>query len=459
MRQGVQFAVLILMARLLDPEDFGLIGMLTLFVAVATIFVDGGFGSALIQKQNTSIIEQSTVFYFNLGMAIGVSLLLCFVAPSIAVSFQNPDISPILRVMAFNIFVNATGAIHTTLLTKAMNFKLIAKVGSLASIISGILALTLAFKGYGVWSLVAQTVTSSLISVVLLWCWHDWRPVWKFSFESLREFFRFGGYLLVIGIIDTLHSNLYAFLISKFYSMRSVGFYDRAQKTQLLPVNFLMLIVNRVAFSAFSTVASDKVILAQWLRKAQNLLMFVNIPLSVILIVLAEPVTLLLFGENWRDSAPILRVLGFDGLLWPMHMLNIIALKAQGRSDLFFNIAVVKKIVALSLIVAGSFYGIMAIAWAQVIGSVFSFGINAYYSKVFLDFGPIKQLRDLLPNIFVGVFMGIVVQQILNNLNYSYLLNLILSLVGGGLFYLVVSCVLRLRGFSEWIKFVKLNIN
>ncbi|MEC4747373.1 lipopolysaccharide biosynthesis protein [Methylomicrobium sp. Wu6] len=450
-RQGVQFAVLILMARLLAPEDFGVIALLAVFVGVATIFIDGGFSSALIQKQNTTRVDESTVFYFNLAMAVLVSLLLCAVAPWIAAIFEKPILRYLSYAMALNLFVNAFGSIHTALLTKELNFKIIAKVGAVSSFVSGSLAIVLALQGFGVWSLAAQALASGLLSTLLLWLWHAWRPAWSFSFASLRSFFRFGGYLMIIGIVDVLHTNLYSVLIGKYYSVRAVGFYDRAQKTQLLPVNLLMLIINRVAFSAFSAAAEDKERLARGLRKAQRLIMFVNIPLSVIMIVLAEPIVVTLFGEKWLPSAPILRVLGFESLLWPIHVLNINVLKAQGRSDLFFNIMLIKKTLAISLIVAGSFYGIIAIAWAQVTASFFSFVVNAYYSKVFLNYGAIKQLGDLFPNLVAALPMGLTMWLVSDALHWPYYLELLLVISSGGVVYLLVSYWLRLAALREII--------
>lgn len=449
LRQGVQFAVLMIMARLLSPEDFGTIALATLFVALATVFVDGGFSAALIQKQDTSLVDESTVFYFNLLMALCVALGLCVAAPWIAAVFDKPVLRFLVWTMALNVLINAFGAIHTTLLTKALNFKLIAKTGGIASLLSALLALILAFNGFGIWSLVAQTLLSSLVSVSLLWWWHDWRPARRFCLDSLRNFFRYGGYLMIIGAIDALHSNLYAFLIGKYYSVREVGFYDRAQKTQLLPVSFLMLIINRIAFSSFSAAADDITKLARGFRKAQRLVMLINIPLAVMMIVLAEPIILLLFGETWRDSAQILQVLGGDALLWPVHMLNINVLKAQGRSDLFFKIMLIKKIVAMSLIVACSFQGIIAIAWAQVIASIFSFGVNAYYSKVFLDYGPLKQLWDLLPCLLIAAVMGLLMHEIVQSLFLPDYQVSIVAVLTGGTFYLGACYLLRVQALKD----------
>lgn len=455
LRQGSQFVILIVMARILSPDDFGTMALLALFVGLANVFVDGGFGSALIQRQNNTHTDESTVFFFNLVMGLVVLVALCTLAPYIAHLFDKPILRPLTYVMAANVFINAFGSIHTILLTKELNLKLVAKIGGIASALSGGLAVYLALQGFGVWSLAIQTVTTSLFSVLLLWKWHAWRPLRAFSLSSLRSYFRFGGYLLIVSFVDILHTNLYSLLIGKFYQIREVGFYDRAQKTQLLPVNFIMLVINRVAFSTFSSLAEDREKLARAFRKAQRLVMFVNIPLALMMIVLAEPIIQTLFGEKWLPSAPILQVLGISALLWPMHILNTNVLMAQGRSDLFFRIMLIKKTVSISLTVLGSFYGILAIAWAQVAASVFSLVVNAYYSRVFLNYGVFRQVRDLLPCLSLGAFAGAAVWLALRHSDFVYYLDLALGISLGGLIYTAIAYAARINTLSEIIGLVR----
>ncbi|MGJ0484856.1 MAG: lipopolysaccharide biosynthesis protein [Methylomicrobium sp.] len=449
LRQGSQFVILIVMARILSPEDFGVMALLGLFIGLANVFVDGGFSSALIQRQNITRVDESTVFFFNLGMGLFVCLALCAAAPYIAFLFDKPILRPLTYALAINVFISAFGAIHITLLTRELDFKLIAKVSGVSSILAGVAGILLAVNGFGIWSLASQTLTATLLSTILLWAWHSWRPLWTFNFGSLRSFFRFGGYLLLTGIVDTLHINLYSILIGKFYHTREVGFYDRAQKTQLLPVNFIMQIINRVAFAAFSAVAEDKERLASAFRKAQRLVMFVNIPLSVTMMILAEPIVITLFGEKWLPSAPILQVLGVVGLIWPMHVLNINVLQAQGRSDLFFNIMLIKKTVAISLTVAGSFHGIMGLAWAQVAASAFALLVNAYFSKVFLNLGAIRQVLDLLPSFAAAVPMG-AAMWLVNQGPYSAdYVGLAIGLLTGGILYLLLTYLFKAEALRE----------
>lgn len=437
MRQGVQVAVTVVLARILTPEDFGVIAMLALFIGVAGIFIDSGFSSALIQRQKITHTDESTVFFFNLVMGAVAALLLCAAAPWIATFFKQPVLQYLTYAMAFNLFIGAFGSIHTTLLNKELNFRTTAKVGVASSVSAGAVAIYMASQGFGVWSLAANSVMSGIITVLLLWLWHPWRPAWTFSLASLRSFFRFGGYTMAATLTDVFSTNLYSILIGKMYSARDVGFYDRAHHTQQLPITLMMGIINRVAFSSFATVAEDKARLVRGLRQAQAISMFVNIPVLAGIIILAEPLVLTLFGEQWLSIVPILQVLGLGGLLWPLHVLNLNILMAQGRSDLFFKITIFKKMFAISLTVAASFYGVMAIAWTQVVISILAYFVNTHYTKALLGYGGLKQLRDLAVN-FVSVLPMVgAVYLMMDTMQTLPLIELGLAgIVGGGVYLL-----------------------
>lgn len=412
MRQGVQFVVLVALARLLAPEDFGLLAMLALFVGVAGIFIDGGLGSALIQRQHSSPADESTIFYFNLGMGAVAAVLLCLSAPWIAAYFEQPVLRSLSYAMAAVLLINSCGAIHTSLLTREMNFRTIARVGGVASILSGAVAIMLALSGFGVWSLVAQALCASMVSVILLWWWHPWRPVWTFSRKSLASYFRFGGYEMAANLTDAVSTNLSAILIGKLFSVRDAGYYDRAQRIQQLPVTMMSNIVNRVAFSAFSRSSEDKVILSRGLKRSQQVSMAINLPVMAGLVMLAEPLVISLLGAQWLPAVPILQVLAVAGLIWPLHVMNLSVLKAQGKAEAFFWITILKKSVAIGLTLVASLFSVMAIAWAQVVASLFAFFVNAYYSKVLLGYGAFAQLRDL-SELFVAVIPMVFVMMVL----------------------------------------------
>jgi teichuronic acid exporter len=402
MRQGVQFVITVILARILTPEEFGVVALLSLFVGVAAVFIDGGLSSALVQRRNTTQADESTVFFFNLGMGAVSGVLICAAAPWVAVFFNQPVLQYLSYAMALSLFVGAFGSIHTALLNKEMNFKITAKVGAVSSVVGGTVAIYMASQGYGVWSLVGHTVASGIGTVLSLWVWHPWRPGWNFSVASLRSLFRFGGYEMASTLLDVFYTNLYSILIGKMYSVRDVGLFNRARNTQLVPVMVMLSIVQRVAYSAFSSVAEDKARLIRGLRQAQAVAMFVNMPIMVGVILLAEPLVLTLFGNQWLPCVPMLQVLGLGGILWPLSILNLNMLRAQGHSGLRLRIEVIKKGVAIILTVAASYYGIMAIAWAQVVVSVCTYFLNTHYTKVLLAYSGLNQLRDLSMN-FVAV--------------------------------------------------------
>lgn len=449
MRQGLQFFVSILLARLLSPDDFGVLAMLYLFTGIAGLFIDSGFSSALVQRQDITPADESTVFFFNLGAGLVVALGLCWAAPWIAAFFEQPVLQGLTYVMALNLFLGAFGAIQNVLLTKTLNFKLLMKIGVVASLLSGVLAVILAWQGFGVWSLALQTLVSTVITVALLWRWHPWRPQWVFSFTALRSLFRFGGFLLLSGLLDTIYTRLYSVIIGKLFSARELGFYTRAASTQQLPVNVLTNVLNRVAFPVFSAAAADKAQLARGVRKALRTIMLFNIPAMLGLMVVAEPLVITLFGEKWLPSVPILQVLCLAGVLWPLHVINLNVLMAQGHSNLFFRIEVLKKIIGVVAIAVASFYGILAIAWSQVVVGVLCFLLNAHYTGVFLGYSAWNQTRDLLPYLAVSVLMTLAVWPIhlYSVLSPAAQLGLISGV--GALVYLLACRLFRLAAFDE----------
>ncbi len=409
LRQGLKFLVGIMLARLLTPEDFGVIAMLYVFIGVADVFIDSGFSSSLIQRQDITDTDQYTVFLFNLGMGAIAAITLCGAAPWIALFFKSSILENLSYVMAMNLFIGALGSIHSTLLTKELNFRTITKVGGMATLFSGMLAVIMAWRGFGVWSLAWQTVASSVITVVLLWYWHPWRPRWEFKLYSLSRLFRFGGFMMISGLLEALYTQLYALLIGKLYTARELGFYTRATNTQQFPVSILTSVLNRVAFPVFSVAATDPVKLAKGLRKLLMLIMFFNIPAMLGLAAVAEPFVVMLFGTKWLPSVPFLQVFCLAGVLVPLSYINLNVLMAQGRSDLFFRLEVIKKIICVFFLVLASLHSIMAIAWIQPLIGLIVFFINAYYSGVLLGYGPWCQLRDIMPFGLVAMIMAIIV--------------------------------------------------
>jgi O-antigen/teichoic acid export membrane protein len=409
MRQGLQFGISIALARLLSPEEFGIIALLYLFTGIASAFVDSGFSSALIQRQDITHTDESTVFWFNLAIGALVALSLWAAAPLIASFFVLPVLLPLTGLLALNIFLSALGSIHGTLLTKHLNFRVQMKIGAFSSLISGAIAITMACYGFGVWALAAQTLAATSLTTLLLWCLNPWRPALVFSKKSVRKLFGFGGYMLASSLLDIIYNRAYTVLIGHFFGVRELGFYNRADGTKQLPVGVLTSILSRVALPVFSTAAQDKAQLRRGVQLALRGMMLINVPMMLGIAATAEPLVLTLFGIQWLPSVHLLQVLSLGAVLWPLHVININVLIAQGHSHLLFRLEVVKKILGTTLLMTGTFYGVMGIAWSQVIFGALAFVINAYYSQRFLAYGVLAQTRDFLATLTISVVMALAV--------------------------------------------------
>jgi O-antigen/teichoic acid export membrane protein len=407
LRQGLQFAVTVALARLLSPEEFGTIALLYLFTGIASAFVDSGFSAALIQRQDVTHTDESTVFWFNLAVGALVALGLWTAAPAIALLFSLPILVPLTAVMALNVFLSALGAIHSTLLTKRLDFRTQMKVGVIALVISGIVAIVMAWRGFGVWALAAQTLVATSMTTILLWLFNRWRPALIFSPVSARRLFGFGSYLLASGLLDIIYSRVYTLLIGKFYGVRELGFYNRADSTKQLPTGVLTGILARVAFPIFSSTAHDKAQLRRGVQLALRGMMLINVPMMLGMAALAQPLVLTLFGARWLQAVPLLQVLCLGAVFWPLHVINLNVLMAQGHSHLFFRLEVVKKLLGIALLAVGTFYGVMGIAWSQAIFGALAFAINAHYTKRFLDYGIVAQAHDCLPLTAISLLMAL----------------------------------------------------
>ena len=406
LRQGLQFGISIALARLLSPEEFGIIALLYLFTGIASAFVDSGFSAALVQRQDVTHTDESTVFWFNLAMALIVALALAASASAIAGFFNRAILVPLTQVLAVNIFISALGSVHGTLLNKRLDFKIQMKIGAVTTVISGSVAMIMAWDGYGVWALAAQTLAASLITTVLLWLFSSWRPRWVFSHDSVRRLFGFGGYMLASGLLDIIYNRIYTLLIGKFYGVQELGFYNRADSTKQLPVGVLTGILGRVAFPIFSAAAHDTTQLRRGVRLALRGMMLLNVPMMLGLAATADPIIHVFFGEKWLPAVPIMQVLCIGGIFWPLHVINLNVLMAQGHSNLFFRLEVIKKILGSILLVVGTFYGVIGIAWSQVIFGGVAFLINAHFSRKYLDYGVVDQLLDFLPVLGLSLIMA-----------------------------------------------------
>lgn len=406
---GVRFVTGIVLARLLFPEQYGLIGMLTIFIAVAQSFMDGGFYSALIQKREVTQADICSVFYFNIVIGMAAAGLLCLIAPWVATFYKQPILKPLMRVLSLTIVIGSFGNIHYILLTKQINFKIQFKVGILAGVLSGITGIVFAIAGFGVWSLAIQQISSAFFNTVFVWCWNAWRPAWIFSFKSLRDMFGFGSRLLASGLLIQIFGNIYLLVIGKLFSATDLGFYTRAKNLEELPSRFFSWNVGIVTFPVFSTIQHDLAQLKRGVKKVLTSVVLVNFPLVIGLAIIARPLVLVLLTEKWAECIPYLQLFCGVELLFPVILINQNLLQALRRSDLFLRLEIINKGLLVINIAITWQWGISAMICGMIVLSIISCYLTSYYSGGLIGYPIWEQLRDLLPYLFMAVLMGLLV--------------------------------------------------
>lgn len=447
--RGLQFVVGIILARLLLPEQFGLVGMLMVFMAIAQTFLDSGFGAALIHKQNISEQDICSVFYFNLLMGFIAAVCLCVAAPYVAEFYSQPILTPMLRVLSIVLVVNAFGLVQGVLLTRAIDFKMQTKVTIIASFLSGFIGIGMAYWGYGVWSLVVQQIANAIFRTLLLWIFNSWRPAWLISLQSLQEMFGFGSRLLASGLLNTIFDNVYLVVIGKLFSPADLGYFTRANSLQQLPSATLARVVGRVTFPVFSTIQNDPERVKRGMKKALTILMLVNAPMMIGLAVVARPLVLVLLTAKWAPCIPYLQLLSLVGLLFPLHLINLNVLQAMGRSDLFLQLEIIKKVLIVCNIALTFRWGIEAMITGQIVTSIVSYYLNAYYNKSLLNYSIWEQIGDLYPYMLNALLMGGAAYSLVYISFTSPLLLLACQVAMGGLVYLTICRILQLSAYTD----------
>lgn len=447
--RGVQFVIGIVLARLLLPEQFGLIGMLAIFMAVAQAFVTSGFGAALIQKRHPTLIDTCSVFYFNIVVGLIAAGLLCLVAPWIAAFFRETMLTSLTRALSLTIVINSFGAIHNAMIIKQINFKTLTKVSLIGSLLSGAVGITMALRGFGVWSLAVQQIASSLFGTVLLWVFSTWRPALVFSLKSLQGMFGFGSRILVSGLLDQIFNNIYLVVIGRLFSATELGFYTRANSLQELPSQTLGHMVGRVTFPVFSSMQDDRDRLKSGMNKALTTMALVNFPMMIGLAVVAQPLVVLLLTEKWVECVPYLQLLCVVGLLYPVHLINLNLLQALGRSDLFLRLEIIKKGLIVVNIAVMWRWGISAMISGMIVVSMINFYLNGYYTGRFINYPVFEQARDLVSYLLAAVMMGAVVHAA-HLLPFPNLWSMFLvQVLTGVIAYCSLCRILRLSAFME----------
>ncbi|MDX8339302.1 lipopolysaccharide biosynthesis protein [Draconibacterium sp. IB214405] len=444
---GITFIVGITLARILSPREFGLIGMITIFIAVSYTFVNGGFTQALIRKKNCTDTDYSTVFYFNLLISIVFFILLYIFSPAISSFFKEPELMLILQVLGSLLMIDALGLIQRTILIKNINFKLQAKISLISSLCSGVIAIVMAYKGFGIWSLVAQRISRQLIKTLLLWTWNRWIPALQFSKESFKELFGFGSKLLVSGLIDTIYQQIYLLVIGKFFSAQELGYYTRADQFKNLPSQNLNGIINQVTYPVLSSIQDDIPRLRNSYKKLIRSTMFITFVLMLGMAAIAEPMIITLIGEKWRSSILLLQMLSCVGMFYPLQALNLNMLKVQGRSDLFLKLEIIKKLLAIPTIIVGIFWGIKIMIVGMFVNTLIAYYLNSYWSGRMIGYSILEQLRDIIPSFLLAMAMAITVYYIGTFVRLRPIWTLIIQILTGATFTIIISEIIKMRDY------------
>ncbi len=452
--QGIQFVFSILIARLLVPEDYGVVAMLNIFLAVSQTFIDSGFGTALIRKIDRTEEDFSTVFYFNIVVATLFYFALFFAAPAIANFYNTPLLESITKVVALNLIINSLSGIHNAKLSIAIDFKSRAKISIISTLLTGAVGLWMAYAGYGVWALVVQNLFSSAIRTVLLWVIVKWYPKLVFSWKSFKELFSFGSKLLASALLDTVYNNVYSLVIGKVFSPSTLGVYSRAAGLAEFPSSNITSVLQGVTFPVLSSIQEEETRLADAYKRFIRVSAFIVFPLMIGLAAVADPFIRIVLTDKWAGTIPLLQIICFAMMWYPVHAINLNLLQVTGRSDYFLKLEVIKKIQGVVILIITLPLGIVAMCFGRVLSSIISLVWNTYYTKKLINYGFASQMKDLLHIIVHSIIMGLIVFAIVYFIP-SMWLKLIVGVSVGVIYYMTGAYIMKFPEMKELIIILK----
>ena len=424
--QGIQFLLGLIMARLLVPSDYGIVGMLAIFIGVSQTFVDSGFGQALIRKQDRTEADCSTVFYFSIVMSFLCYLILFITAPFIAKFYEMSILESILRVQSLSIVISSLVSVNTAKLTINLNFKALAKINMVSSLISGIIGVVAAYNSFGVWALVIQDLLRNIMVVIMTYFICRWTPLLSFSTKSFKEFFSFGSRMLAANLLGTIYFNLNSLVIGKFYTAKDLGYYSRGTQIASYPVSNINGVISKVVFPILSKIQDDTEKLINVYRKyicISSMLIFFCCSL---LVALAEPLVIFILTDKWHDAIIYLQIFSFSMMFDHLCTINLNLLLVKGRSDLILRLEIIKRIISLSILFASIPFGVLAICISKVIYTQIAVVINTYYTGKLFGLGYVKQVKDFSGFFFISLISCIPAYLI----NYAPLPNIMKLIVG-----------------------------
>lgn len=406
--QIIQFIIGIFMARILQPSDYGMVGMLTVFLAISNLLINSGFYRALIQKKDRTAIDYSTVFYFNIVVGLVLYLILFFSSPYIALFYNVPVLEDLTKVIAIPLILNSLSQVQNAKFTIEMNFKMLAKISIITAIITGISSLYMAYSGFGVWSIAYSSVIGESSRCILLWFFASWIPLWKFSWRSFKELFSFGFKIFMSAMIDTIYNNLYTLIIGKKFAATELGYYTRANGYAQLPVATFNNALSKVTFPMFCEVQKDDERMILLYHKLLRFMAFIIFPIMMLFIVLARPLILFMITDKWESCVILLQILCLSYIWHPVQIININMLEAKGFINITLKLEVVKKCLGVLVLFVTIPLGIVSMCIGLIVVSFTSTLINIYFTRKIVNIGILSQAKDLCPPLLCSLFMMVI---------------------------------------------------
>lgn len=452
--QAVSFVVSIILARLLMPEVYGTIALVTVFTTILNVFIDSGFGSALIQKKNADDLDFSTVFYFNLIMCSMLYIGLFLAAPLIAAFYRIPDLTPVIRVLGLTLIISGVKNVQQAYVSRTMQFKrfFFATLGG--TIGAAGIGILMAYLGFGVWALVAQSLFNATVDTVILWITVKWHPKKMFSMERLKGLFNYGWKLLVSALIDTVYNDLRQLVIGRLYTAADLAQYNRGKTFPSYVVSNINASIDSVLLPTMSQAQDDPALLKSMTRRSIKTSVFIMAPMMMGLAFIAEPLVRLLLTEKWLPCVPFLQIFCITYMFFPITTANLNVIRALGRSDLFLILEIIKKAIGLTLLFSTMWFGVLVMAYSLLFTTVTSLIINTWPNRKLLNYSLIEQLKDILPAILLAVFMGACIYPI-QWLGLPDIVTLLIQVPLGAVIYILGSKLFHLDIFEYAIGILK----
>lgn len=454
--QFIGFFVSLVLARLLLPSEFGLIGMIGVFIAIGNTIMNTGLTQSLIRSKNLNNEDYSTVFYFNIVISIVLYILIFFLAPIISNFYSQPILTSLIRVYCISFIITSFSAVQLAYLTKKLNFKTQTVVALPASIIGAIVGIVLAYSGYGVWSLVWSSLSTSLIGTILIWNFAKWKPDLYFSKSKFYLHFNFSYKLTVSALLNRIFDNIYIIVIGKYFSPMQVGYYTRAESTKQLPLNNIFNSLDQITFPMFSDIQDDNIRLKKVYKQLLVMVVFLVAPLFLFLSVMAEPIFRFLFTEKWVPAVPFFQILSLTGILYPFHAYNLNIIKVKGRSDLFLKLEIFKKVIIVIIVIATLPFGIMTMIYGQLLFSIIALFLNAHYTKEFIQYPIFQQFKDVFPSLLLAFVCSVLIY-LMDRFMFLKMADFMRILSTGILIlfaYLGCSYLLKFKALSDFVNLI-----